>query len=180
MAKIGRNDPCPCASARKAKHCCYSADRLASEARARSAFRDLCQQAAEDLTDVDREELAELFHEALHLPETDLSLQIRLPTIFSLEIERARAAADDDDDDAFDEAVIEVARQLNTTERRLELARAIVAMRGAGGVEPGVAAAAVFDLSEVGSAVFVSSVAESIAVSAGDARTPAGLLVAVA
>jgi hypothetical protein len=146
----------------------------------RRDFRGLCQQVAEDLEDVERSEFRELFHEAMHLPELDLSLQVRLPKVLSPEIERARRLLDDDDD-AFDDALFEVARQLDTSQRRLELAHAIITLRDAGKVDPKVAAAAVFDLSEgESSAVFISSTAESIAVSAGDSRTPAGLLVAVA
>jgi len=60
------------------------------------------------------------------------------------------------------------------------LAHAIITLRDAGKVDPKVAAAAVFDLSEgESSAVFISPTAKSVAVSAGDSRTPAGLLVAV-
>ena len=181
MAKIRRNDPCPCGSKQKAKRCCYSSERLAADSQVRRAFRELCQQVARDLRDVERAEFDELFHQAIHLPELDLSLQVRLPKVISPEIERARAALDDEDEDAFDDALWEVAPQFDTPPRRLELARAIIALRDAGKVDPKIAAVAVFDLSEGdSSAVFISSIAEAIGVSAGDSRTPAGLYVAVA
>ena len=34
MAKIGRNEPCPCGSGRKYKHCCWHGDRAARAATA--------------------------------------------------------------------------------------------------------------------------------------------------
>lgn len=181
MAKVGRNDPCPCGSKKKAKRCCYSSEHLAAEAEVRKVFRELCISAADDLEGTERADFYDLFHRAIHLPEIDLSLQVRLPKVFSPEIERARRLLEDDDEGAFDDALFEVARQLDNPHRRLELAQAIVTLKDAGKIDPKVAAAAVFDLSDGdSSAVFISSVAEAIGVSAGESRTPAGLLVAVA
>lgn len=181
MAKLQRNHPCPCGSGAKAKRCCYSTEHLSAEAEVRRSFDTLCRQAAGDLAKVNRAEFTELFHEALHLPELDLSLQVRLPAVASLAVERARAALDDEDTDAFDDALYEVARELDTPSRRLELARVVVALRDAGRIDPQVAAAAIFDLSEgESSAVFISSVAESIGVAAGDSATPSGLIVVAA
>lgn len=181
MAKVGRNDPCPCGSAKKAKRCCWSPERLTDDAQVHRAFQDLCREAATDLDDVERAQFYELFSEAIHLPELDLSLQVRLPTVFPPAIERARAALDDEDTETFDDALWEVAEQLDTPRRRLELAQAVIALRDAGRVDPKVAAVAVFDLSEGdSSALFISSIAESIGVSAGDTRTPSGLFVVAA
>jgi SEC-C motif len=178
MAKVRRNEPCPCGSAKKAKRCCLSPQRRAAATEARRAFRDLCHDVAPDLDGVDRPEFDELFHEAIHLPELDLSLQIRLPALSSPAIERARAALHDDNTDTFDDALWDVAEQLDTPQRRLDLARAIIDYRNAGNIDPKVAAVAVFDLSDgTDSAVLISSIAESIGVSTGDTRTPAGLLV---
>jgi hypothetical protein len=178
MAKIRRNEPCPCGSAKKAKRCCLSSERRGAATEAHRAFRDLCQDVARDLDGVDRADFDDLFHEAIHLPELDLSLQARLPALSSPAIERARAALDNEDTDAFDDALWEVAQQLDTPQRRLALARAVVECRNAGKVDPKVAAVAVFDLSDgTNSAVLISSIAESIGVSTGDTRTPAGLLV---
>ena len=39
MAKIGRNDPCPCGSAKKYKKCCESRDLAAAADRARAATK---------------------------------------------------------------------------------------------------------------------------------------------
>ena len=181
MAKIGRNDPCPCGSAKKAKRCCFSSERLVAEADVCRCLDDLSRQVLGDLDGIDRADIDALFYEAIHLPGLDLSLQVRLPALSSPAVERARAALDDDDTEAFDDALREVVEQLDTPERRLDLARAIVAFKEAGRIDPKVAAVAIFDLNDrSGSDVLLSSIAESIGVSAGDTRTPAGLFVVAA
>lgn len=179
MAKVGRNETCPCGSGRKAKRCCYSAERLEAEVQVRRRLRTLVAQSLPDLADVDGDELRELVHQAIHLPERDLSLQVRLPALASPEVERAAAALLADDDYEFDDWVMKVALQLATPERRLEVAQAVADLRDQDKIDRRVAAVALLDLGEASeSAVFLASVAESIAVSAGRERTPSGLLVA--
>lgn len=181
MAKIRRNEPCPCGSTKKAKRCCFSVERLAETAEVRRAFEALCKQVAPALRDVERVEFDELFRQAIHLPEIDLSVQVSLPALSSPAVEQARASLAADDTDTFDAAVWEIAEELGTPQRRLALAHAIIALRDAGRIDSKVAAAATFDLAGgTSSAVFISSVAESIAVSAGDTHTPAGLIIVAA
>lgn len=64
------------------------------------------------------------------------------------DLERARATLDDEDTETFDDALWEVAEQLDTPRRHLGLAQAVIALKDAGKVDPKVAAVAVFDLSE--------------------------------
>ena len=61
---------------------------------------------------------------------------------------------------------------------RLLLGRAVVILRDAGAISKRLAALAFIELDQEDSAFFRSSVAESLAVLAGDQRTPSGLLVA--
>ena len=183
MAKIGRNDPCPCGSTKKAKRCCFSQDRLSAHAAARRALFEVADRCVDDLADVDSDQFEDLFHQVIHLPELDITLQLRLPVLSPL-VERARQALEEggrNGGGAFFDVVKEVARELDTPDRRLELARAVIALRDDGRVDPEVAAVAMFDLtSEDSSALLASSIAESIAVSAGQTRTPAGLVIAAA
>jgi hypothetical protein len=181
MTKVGRNEPCPCGSAKKSKRCCFSPEQLAANARLKRAFEGLCRDVAVDLSDVGRAEFDDLLRRATCLPELNLSLHVRLPTPFTWSIERAQAALDDDDDEAFDDELWEIAETLDTDEQRIELARAVIALRDAGNVPPKLAAAAVFELSDgAGSDFLLSSIAQSIAAWTGDARTPAGLIVEAA
>lgn len=182
MAKVRRNDPCPCGSTNKAKRCCFSQERLSAAGATRRALLALQEGCIDDLVGVDRAGFEGLYHEVIHLPELDISLQVRLPVLSPL-VERARQALEEegDDGDPFLDAVEELAEELDTPGRRLELARAVIALRDAGRVEPSVAAVAMFDLN-VGScpALLTNSVAESIAVIAGHRRTPGGLVIAAA
>jgi hypothetical protein len=175
MAKVKRNGPCPCGSGNKAKRCCYGI----GEANGFHVLpSDLCEGLIDDLIGVPELELRALFDQLLYLPEMDVALQVRLPGIITPVIDRAINALRDDEDELFDRVLEEVVADLDTDDRRLELARAVIALRDEGCLPPALVAAAVLELDQPESILFRSSVAESIAVLAGDQRTPAGLLVA--
>jgi hypothetical protein len=139
---------------------------------------EVCRDAALDLKDVSNVEFRALFDEMIYLPEIDISLQVPLPKLFTPEIGRAISALDDDDGETFDRELNKVVPKLDTPERRIELAQAVVTLRDKGRISSRLAAVALFDLDGETSALFISSVAESIAVLGGDQRTPTGLLVA--
>jgi hypothetical protein len=173
MAKIQRNGPCPCGSGNKAKRCCY-----APQKELRAIPGDLCHQAISDLVGTERIEMNALFDELVYLPEIDISLQVRMPGILTPEIDRAVDALRTDDGEEFDEALSEVVRMVDNVDRRLELAHAVVRLRDDGHIPSRLAALAILELDREYSALFHSSVAQSLAVLAGEERTPTGLLVA--
>ena len=130
-ATVGRNESCPCGSAKKSKRCCcFPPEQLAANARLHRAFEGLCRDVAVDLADVGPAEFYDHLRQAICLPKLDLSFQVHLPTLSTPSIERARAALDDDDDEAFDDELWEIAETLDTRERRIELAQAVVALKG--------------------------------------------------
>jgi SEC-C motif len=175
VAKVRRNAPCPCGSGNKAKHCCHGPVKsLDVRIMPLEIYRDsIC-----ELADTTRDEFEDLFGELADLPEQDLSLQVPLPSIWTPAIERAVSALDDDDEEAFDTALSDVVSRIDTTVSRLLLGRAVVILRDAGAISKKLAALAIIELDREDSAFFRSSVAESLAVLAGDQRTPSGLLVA--
>jgi hypothetical protein len=122
---------------------------------------------------VDRAEIHALFDEVVDLPTLDVSLQVDLPRFLTPELERLRTAIDHDDDELFETAVDPAVEQLDTPARRAALARAVLHLSGARRIDPHLAAVAVIDLGARHSALFQSSVAQSLAVSA---RTPSGPL----
>jgi hypothetical protein len=67
---------------------------------------------------------------------------------------------------------------VDTLERRIELAQAVIALRDQGRIPAKLAAVAVFELDREESVFFLSSVAESLAALAGSEATPTGLLTA--
>ena len=123
-------------------------------------------------------ELRAYFDRLIDLPELDTSLQVRLPGITTLDMERAIDALREDDCDAFDDALDQVLDAIDSPERRLALAEAVLKLRDQGQITRKFAAMAVLELDRPESLLFRSSVAESLAVLAGEQRTPAGLLLA--
>jgi hypothetical protein len=175
MAKIRRNGPCPCGSGSKAKRCCYGAHEAVESG---LLPQELGDDAIAELNGTDEVELRVYFDQLLYLPEIDTSLQVRLPGIITPDMDRAINALRDDDDEEFDEALERVVSAVDSADRRLELAQAVLRLRDQGQIKQKFAAIAVLELDRAESMVFRSSVAESLAILAGDQRTPAGLLVA--
>jgi hypothetical protein len=93
-------------------------------------------------------------------------------------MDRAVDALRADDDEEFDEALSGVVRMVDTVDRRLELVRAVVRLRDDGRILSRLAALAILELDRQDSTLFHASVAQSLAVLAGEERTPTGLLVA--
>lgn len=176
MAAVGRNEMCGCGSGRKVKRCCGVRRGPGPEVLAKAFLAEQAHRAAMRLVDVTKDDFDELFHEVVHLPEIDLSLQVELPRLMTPELLRAQTAVDDEDD--FDVALDPVVASLDSPVRRAALARALVDLTAAGRVDADVAAVAVIDLTMPESALFASSVAEAVGVAAGAARTPAGLVLA--
>ncbi len=123
MAKIKRNGPCPCGSGSKAKRCCYGTQEPVHTG---MLPREVGDSAIVDLNGTDEIELRAYFDRLLDLPELDASLQVRLPGIITPDMERAINALRDDDGDAFDDALDKVLGAIDSPERRLALAEAVL------------------------------------------------------
>lgn len=65
--KVGRNDPCPCGSGKKYKHCCYEKDSVKHEGLILEA------EPAADAADADGETDADANEEQTHHHEKDRS-----------------------------------------------------------------------------------------------------------
>ncbi len=175
MAKIKRNGPCPCGTGSKAKRCCYGTQEPVHDGMLPPEVGDA---AIDDLKETDEIELRAYFDRLIDLPELDVSLQVRLPGITTLVMERAIDGLRDDDCDAFDDALDQVIDAIDSPERRLALAEAVLRLRDHGQITRKFAAMAVLELDRPESLVFRSSVAESLAVLAGEQHTPSGLILA--
>ena len=175
MTKVPRNAPCPCGSGQKAKRCCHGPTRFVD---VRVMPLEICQQAVDELAGTGRAEIGDLYGRLIDLPETDLTLQVPLPGVLTPDMDRAVQALRDDDVHEFDRVLPRVLAEVDSVARRVALAQAVLALRDAGAVPRKLAALAVIELDSEDSAFFMSSVAESLGVLAGDQRTPGGLLVA--
>ncbi|MGI8807672.1 MAG: SEC-C domain-containing protein [Acidimicrobiales bacterium] len=180
MAGVGRNQPCWCGSGVKVKRCCGVArgpsgpelakaflveQRRASSPALRRAIRDV-------------DALIELYEAVAELPRLDLSCQLRLPRLLTLELERLRAAIADDDDDEMQRALPDALAQVDNVFVRVDLARAVLALREAERVPEQVAAAALLDLDSDANALVREALIAALAVDCGAACTPSGLVLA--
>jgi SEC-C motif len=177
MAKIGRNEACSCGSGLKAKRCCL-AEGGALISTPRATLARLKMAVVGDLVGISRTRFRELYDEVIDLPDLDVSLHVRLPGILTPEIEEAMFAFSDKGEDDFDRALQGVLVTLDTFERRLELAEAVLRLRDEGRVPPAIAGIAIFDLNNADSALLTSALAQAIAVKSGKEATPSGLILA--
>ena len=176
MAKVGRNEPCPCGSGRKAKRCCGVEGGPSEESLARAFLAHASREAARQLRQLSDAELGELLEELWELPAADLSLQVELPKLHSPALNRLRdAVADDDPDPELLEAVVGT---IDTPIERARLARAVIAQAQAKAIGERLADAALFDLGSDSRRLLRAGLLEAVAVRAGVARTPAGVLLA--
>ena len=123
-------------------------------------------------------EFARLLAELVDLPCLDLSLQVELPKLLSPAVGRLCEAIAEDDEIAGDAVIDQVLDELDTPVARQRLARAVIALRDQGRLPQRLAAVALVDLASGSRQLVCASVIESVAVRAGVARTPSGLLLA--
>ncbi|MGH7750105.1 MAG: YecA family protein, partial [Candidatus Dormibacteria bacterium] len=142
MGKVGRNQLCPCGSGRKVKRCCVVRSGPSDVALARAFVAVQRRQALPVIAGCDREEVVELFHEMLDLPERDLSLLVPLPTILTPALERLARVVKDDDGDEIEDAMTAALAQVDTPIVRARLPRAVIAQRDIGRIDEKVAAMA--------------------------------------
>jgi SEC-C motif len=178
MSRVGRNEPCPCGSGRKAKRCCGVERGPSDESLARAFLAHAGREAAGDLLRISDAEFDDLLDEILSLPILDLSLHAQLPELASPALESLCRAVADDDADAAGAPFIEVLEAIDTPLERARIARAIIGLRATGRLDPELAAAALIDLASGSRELLSAALLEAVAVRGGAVSTPAGILLA--
>jgi SEC-C motif len=158
VAKVGRNQPCPCGSGRKAKRCC-GVQGGPSESLARVLLAHAWREAAWELCHVSDREFDDLLDRVPELPE-----------LLSPALDRLCEAFAADDPDAAEGPFGELLGALDVPLERARLARGVIALRAAGGLEAKLAAAAVIDLASGSRGLLGASLVQAVAVRAGAAR----------
>src|SRR3954453_8566498 len=176
MAKIGRNELCACGSGLKVKRCCGIARGPSEESLALAFLRNAAREVAGTAGALSEREFALMLAELGDLPCLDLSLHVELPKLLSPALGRLCEAIAEDDEIAGDAVVEEVLDELDTRAARERLARAVIALRDRGRLPRRLGAVALIDLASGSRQLVCASVIESVAVRAGVARTPSGLL----
>jgi SEC-C motif len=178
MAKIGRNELCACGSGLKVKRCCGIARGPSEESLARASLRSAAREVAGTAGALSEREFALLLGELVDLPCLDLSLQVELPKLLSPALGRLCEAIAEGDEIAGDAVIEEVLDELDTPLERARLARAVIGVRDAGRCGRRLAAVALIDLASGSRQLLCASVIQAVAVRAGVARTPGGVLLA--
>jgi hypothetical protein len=178
MSRVGRNDPCPCGSGRKAKRCCGPQRGPSEHDLAKARIAHHATHAARTLAHVSDRRLLELFRELPDLPERDLTLLVTLPEFVSPELARLYRAIATDDIDRADELLPAVLERIDTPQARARLADAVADLQTAGRLDPQLAAVALIDLDSRPGLLIRASLIQAAALAAGATRTPGGLLLA--
>ncbi len=176
MAKVRRNDPCPCGSGSKAKRCCEIERGPSEESLARAFLSHAARQGAGWTSRLSDVEFGALFDDLWDLPIADLSLQVELPKLFSPELDALCEAVEEDDPDPL--LLDAVARQLDTPFERARLARALLTQGEQRVLDRELASAALIDLASSSRIYLRAALLEAVAVWVGAAATPAGLRLA--
>ena len=178
MAKTGRNEPCGCGSGLKAKRCCGVTRGPSDDSLAVAFLMGAARDVAESAGSLSEREFALLLAELVDLPCLDLSLQVELPKLLSPAVGRLCEAIAEDDEIAGEAVIEQVLVELDTPVARERLARAVIGLRDRGRVPWRLAAVALVDLASGSRQLLCASVIEAVAVRAGVAHTPSGLLLA--
>jgi hypothetical protein len=178
VATVGRNDPCLCGSGLKTKRCCGVGRGPSEESVARATLSHAATGAAHELRRLSDAEFDDLLDGLPELPALDLSLQVELPKLLSPRLDRFCEAFAADDPDAAEQQFGELLGAIDTPLERARLARAVIALRAAGRLDSKLAATALIDLASESRELVGASLFQAVAVRAGAARTPAGILLA--
>jgi hypothetical protein len=183
MAKVGRNEPCPCRSGRKTKRCCGQESGPSPEALATAELHGWRAAGAVQLVDHDGWELRSLFAAAVNLPVEFSEAVVDLPRPLPPAVVELRAALELMPDwpanvpltrmPLDDGLVVRASAEFGAL-ARVGLARAVLGLNDAGQVSSCCAAAAVVDLAEDDSLLLQVSVVQALRVDLGHAARASG------
>jgi hypothetical protein len=178
VPRSGRNQPCPCGSGRKTKHCCGEHRGPSDEQLARAHVAQLFHQTVDELHGLSDRALDHLCEGLMDLSALDLSLLVTLPKLISPELQRLRESIERDDPDWGWDALTNVHKEIDTPQQRARLADAVLRLRDHGRIGHRQAAYALLDLHTPSTRLIAASLLEAVAVQVGVNRTPGGLHIA--
>ena len=144
--KVGRNEPCPCGSVRKAKHCCASRAPIA-DGRDAEFLVSLGARGSRELEQLCEDCQMEVWLEALDLPDVEQSCRLVVPAPRPRSVLALRDALRSGDPDGVADHLPAALDAVDHLASRASIARAVVELEASGGLRPAVAEAAVGDLS---------------------------------
>ena len=144
--KVGRNEPCPCGSGRKAKHCCAGRAPVA-DGRDAELLASLGARGSRELEQLCEDCQLEVWLEVLDLPDVERSCRLVVPAPRPRSVLALRDALGSGDPDGVADHLPAALDAVDHLASRASIARAVVELEASGGLRPAVAEAAVGDLS---------------------------------
>jgi len=178
VLRPGRNQPCPCGSGHKTKHCCGQTRGPSQDQLDKAFIAQNARWAAAEIGDLPTTILHDLWRGITELPDHDLSLVVALPTLISPELEQLLQAAINDDPDSADKVMPAVLSTIDTPRQRAQLARAVLNLHDSNKLTTRQTAAAIIDLAGDSQTLIRSSLINAVFIKIGHLRTPGGLRLA--
>ena len=144
--KVGRNEPCPCGSGRKAKHCCAGRARLA-DGRDAEFLASLGARGSRELEQLCENCQLEVWLEVLDLPDVEQSCRLVVPAPRPHSVLALRDALGSGGPDDVADHLPAALDAVDHLASRASIARAVAELEASGGLRPAVAEAAIADLS---------------------------------
>jgi hypothetical protein len=180
MGSVGRNEPCPCGSGRKAKRCCGVERGPGEESVARAFLSHVSRDALAALDGVSEPEIEALLENLRELPVVYPSMRVEFPAAISPALERLTDTYAVGDLNGAWAPLNEIMDEIDTPIERARLIRVVLALHEEGQLDEHSAAAAAFELGTSGSRELLREcLTEAIAAWVSDAYVrrgiPAGL-----
>jgi hypothetical protein len=176
MGNVGRNEPCPCGSGRKAKRCCGVERGPGEESVARAFLSHVSRDAVAALDGVSEPEIEALLEDLRELPVAYPSMRVQLPTEISPALERLTDTYAVGDLNGAWEPLEAILEEIDTPIERARLIRVVMALHEEGRLDEHSAAAAAFELGAGGSRELLREcMTEAIAAWVSDAYVRRGI-----
>jgi hypothetical protein len=146
MGNVGRNEPCPCGSGRKAKRCCGVERGPGEESVARAFLSQISRDAAVALDGVSEPEVEALLEELRDLPAVHPSMRVELPPAIFPTLERLTDTYVVGDLNGAWAPLDAIMEEIDTPIERARLIRVVLSLRDDGQLGERAAAAAAAEL----------------------------------
>jgi cytosine/adenosine deaminase-related metal-dependent hydrolase len=175
VGNVGRNDPCPCGSGRKAKRCCGVERGPGEESVARAFLSHVSRDAAAALDGVLEPEIEALLEPLRELPVVHPSMRVELPEGVAPTLERLTDTYAVGDVNGAWGPLDTILEEIDTPIERARLVRVVLALHEEGRLDEHAAAAAALELAGGSRELLRECMTEAIAVWVSDAYVRRGI-----
>jgi SEC-C motif len=177
MGNVGRNEPCPCGSGRKAKRCCGIDRGPGEESVARAFLSQISRDAAVALDGVSEPAVEALLEDLRDLPAAHPSMRVELPDGVAPALERLTDTYAVGDANGAWGPLDAIMEEVDTPIERARLVRVVLSLREEGQLSERAAAAAALELATRGSRELLREcMTEAVAAWVSDAYVRRGVL----